>query len=187
MKRADLVRHLQTHGCEFFREGSRHSVFVNRATRKSTAVPRHREVNEWLAKKICRDLEIPESPLLDEGTAVVIQNIGEGWFPLAPASEISSVVIRAIPHPTGGEPYYLLRLASPLEVQEPGHSTPSGLALRSYSHVVARSRWLGVPLGSAAHASAHIWLVPEGAPLPASGSKYESLAPRIWAACRVGS
>jgi len=60
LKRADLVRHLQAHGCEFFREGSRHSVFVNRATRKSTAVPRHRKINEYLAKKICRDLEVPE-------------------------------------------------------------------------------------------------------------------------------
>jgi len=60
LKRADLVRHLQAHGCEFFREGSRHSVFVNRPTRKSTAVPRHREINEWLVRKICRDLEIPE-------------------------------------------------------------------------------------------------------------------------------
>jgi hypothetical protein len=59
VKRADLVRHLEQHGCEFFREGSRHSVFVNRATRKSTAIPRHREINEWLARKICRDLEIP--------------------------------------------------------------------------------------------------------------------------------
>jgi mRNA interferase HicA len=60
LKRADLVRHLQAHGCEIFREGSRHSIFVNRTTRKSTAVPRHREINDWLARKICRDLEIPE-------------------------------------------------------------------------------------------------------------------------------
>jgi len=33
---------------------------VNRPTRKFTAVPRHREINEWLVRKICRDLEIPE-------------------------------------------------------------------------------------------------------------------------------
>jgi mRNA interferase HicA len=59
MKRLDLVRHLEKFGCQLFREGGSHSVFINRQTRKSTAIPRHREVNEFLAKKICRDLEIP--------------------------------------------------------------------------------------------------------------------------------
>ena len=60
MKRVDLIRHLEAHGCEFLREGGNHSVYVNRAKRKSSAVPRHREVNDFLARKICRDLEIPE-------------------------------------------------------------------------------------------------------------------------------
>ena len=31
-----------------------------RATRKAAAVPRHREINDFLARKICRDLEIPQ-------------------------------------------------------------------------------------------------------------------------------
>ena len=60
MKRRDLVRHLRTHGCEFLREGGNHSVYVNRAKGKSSTVPRHRDVNDFLARKICRDLEIPE-------------------------------------------------------------------------------------------------------------------------------
>ena len=59
MKRLDLLRHLEQHGCVLFREGSNHSVYVNRRTRKSSSVPRHREINEFLARKICRDLEIP--------------------------------------------------------------------------------------------------------------------------------
>ena len=59
MKRVDLVRHLEQHGCVLFREGGSHSVYVNRRTRKSSSVPRHREINEFLARKICRDLEIP--------------------------------------------------------------------------------------------------------------------------------
>jgi hypothetical protein len=29
MKRHDLVRHLEAHGCSLLREGRRHSVFVN--------------------------------------------------------------------------------------------------------------------------------------------------------------
>ena len=60
MKRLDLIRHLEQQGCELLREGGRHSVYVNRATRKVTAVPRHREINEFLARKICRDLEISQ-------------------------------------------------------------------------------------------------------------------------------
>lgn len=60
MKREDLLRHLRQHDCVLLREGGRHSVFVNRVTRKATAIPRHREINDFLAKKICRDLEIQE-------------------------------------------------------------------------------------------------------------------------------
>ena len=59
MKRRDLVRHLEAHGCELLREGGHHSVYVNRPKRKTSTVPRHREVDESLARKICRDLEVP--------------------------------------------------------------------------------------------------------------------------------
>ncbi len=61
MKRTDLLRHLEAHGCELLREGGRHSVYVNRAKRKTSTVPRHREINDYLARKICRDLEVPEA------------------------------------------------------------------------------------------------------------------------------
>jgi predicted RNA binding protein YcfA (HicA-like mRNA interferase family) len=59
VKRIDLIRHLERHGCALFREGGGHSVYLNPKTRKSSTVPRHRELNEFLARKICRDLEIP--------------------------------------------------------------------------------------------------------------------------------
>jgi predicted RNA binding protein YcfA (HicA-like mRNA interferase family) len=58
MKLADLVRHLGAHGCTLLREGAKHSVYVNRKTGKASTVPRHREINPFLAKKICKDLEI---------------------------------------------------------------------------------------------------------------------------------
>ena len=60
MKRVDLIRHLQDQGCELLREGSSHSVYVNRKAGKATSVPRHREINEFLARKICRDLDVRE-------------------------------------------------------------------------------------------------------------------------------
>lgn len=59
MKRTDLVRHLESHGCQLLREGANHSVFVNRATRKSSSVPRHREIDDFLVRKICKDLQVP--------------------------------------------------------------------------------------------------------------------------------
>jgi mRNA interferase HicA len=59
LKRRDLVQHLEAHGCELLREGANHSVYINRSVRKVSTVPRHREINELLARKICRDLEVP--------------------------------------------------------------------------------------------------------------------------------
>ncbi len=58
MKRIDLIRH-EANGCELLREGSNHSVYVNRVAHKTSTVPRHREVNDFLARKICRDLDVP--------------------------------------------------------------------------------------------------------------------------------
>jgi predicted RNA binding protein YcfA (HicA-like mRNA interferase family) len=59
VKRADLIRHLEQQGCEIHREGGNHSIYVNRKMRRSSAIPRHREVNDFLARKICDDLQIP--------------------------------------------------------------------------------------------------------------------------------
>lgn len=60
MKRRDLIRHLEVYSCQLLREGGNHSIYINRATQKISAVPRHREINDFLAQKICRDLQIPE-------------------------------------------------------------------------------------------------------------------------------
>jgi predicted RNA binding protein YcfA (HicA-like mRNA interferase family) len=59
MKRQELIRHLESHGCYLLREGGRHSVWVNPANNLTSAVPRHREINDFLVRKICRDLAIP--------------------------------------------------------------------------------------------------------------------------------
>jgi len=60
MKRQDLVRHLEAHGCYLLRDRGKHSVYVNPANNRPSAIPRHREINDFLARKICRDLSIPE-------------------------------------------------------------------------------------------------------------------------------
>jgi len=58
MKRRLLVRHLLEQGCLLIREGARHSVYFNPSTGKTSTVPRHVEINDYLARKICRDLGI---------------------------------------------------------------------------------------------------------------------------------
>lgn len=58
MKRRDLVRHLEDQGCELLREGGNHTVYVNRKAQKTSTVPRHNEINNFLARKICRDLQV---------------------------------------------------------------------------------------------------------------------------------
>lgn len=58
MKRADLIRHLLKYGCIFIREGANHSVFFNPLLHKTSTIPRHNEINNFLGKKICRDLGV---------------------------------------------------------------------------------------------------------------------------------
>jgi mRNA interferase HicA len=60
MKRRDLLAHLAAHGCALLREGARHSWWHNPALNKRSAVPRHVEINNHLARKICRDLGVSE-------------------------------------------------------------------------------------------------------------------------------
>ncbi|NJL71556.1 MAG: type II toxin-antitoxin system HicA family toxin [Candidatus Competibacteraceae bacterium] len=59
MKRHDLIRHLEAHGCNLIREGGSHSWWGNAARNRRSSVPRHREVSDALVLKICKDLDIP--------------------------------------------------------------------------------------------------------------------------------
>lgn len=59
MKRRDLLKHIRAHGCDLHREGAKHSVYVNRKLGKVSSIPRHKDINDFLARKICSDLEIP--------------------------------------------------------------------------------------------------------------------------------
>jgi mRNA interferase HicA len=56
MKRRDLLAHLAKHGCNLVREGGNHSWWENPALGKRSAIPRHTEISDILAKKICKDL-----------------------------------------------------------------------------------------------------------------------------------
>jgi len=60
LKRRDLVRHLEQHGCVLLREGANHTIFVNSTVNKTSSVPRHNEINNDLARKIYKDLQVPQ-------------------------------------------------------------------------------------------------------------------------------
>ena len=47
MKRRDLIRHLQKHGCVLEREGGRHSIWLNPANGLIQAVPRPTEIGTF--------------------------------------------------------------------------------------------------------------------------------------------
>lgn len=60
MKRRALRRHLTAHGCRLLRQGSNHEWWVNPDTNERSSVPRHQEITNLMANKICRDLGVPE-------------------------------------------------------------------------------------------------------------------------------
>jgi hypothetical protein len=60
VKRSTLLLHLRRHGCVLKREGAAHSLWTNPSTGATEAVPRHTEIGNNLAHKICRGLGIPE-------------------------------------------------------------------------------------------------------------------------------
>ena len=56
MKRRQVIKHLKQQGDFLLREGKRHSIFQKGLLK--TEVPRHTEIVDELAKKICKDLNI---------------------------------------------------------------------------------------------------------------------------------
>lgn len=56
MKRIDLIRALEGIGCVLIRHGAKHDWYRNPTTGVSQPVPRHREINEHLARQIIRML-----------------------------------------------------------------------------------------------------------------------------------
>ena len=56
MKRIDLIRKLEDVGCVLIRHGGKHDWYQNRRTGASQPVPRHREINELVAKQILKKL-----------------------------------------------------------------------------------------------------------------------------------
>jgi predicted RNA binding protein YcfA (HicA-like mRNA interferase family) len=55
MKRRELIRKLEENGFALDRHGSNHDVYYNDATKRRATVPRHREIDDNLAKEIFKE------------------------------------------------------------------------------------------------------------------------------------
>ena len=65
MKVRDLIRIVEDEGAVLVRHGHDHDWYRNVITGRMTAIPRHREVNEYTARSIIRMLATPETPNAD--------------------------------------------------------------------------------------------------------------------------
>jgi len=61
MKPRALIRHIEERGCSLLREGAKRSVYINQVARMVTTVPRHNEIDDNLARKICKDWGVEKS------------------------------------------------------------------------------------------------------------------------------
>ena len=59
MKRRDLLARLRDEGCVLVRTVGKHDFYRNVITGVSQPVPRHREINEYTARDIIRELSAP--------------------------------------------------------------------------------------------------------------------------------
>ncbi len=124
---------------------------------------------------------------LAQGTRLKLQNEHEGW--LGASEVISGVVVEEVgcEHRSKpwyqSNPWYLVKLDEPLEFQESGHDTPSGLLLVSYSSLIVSCRWGGVEINRREPVSVFLCLLPEGQdPAQHLGSVTH---PDVWASCVI--
>ena len=87
MKRRDLVHHMVDHGCELVREGGNHSWWGNVVLKQRSAVPRHREIPDFLTKKICRDLPRRQARLVEAWAELHQSELIADWGRLQAGSE----------------------------------------------------------------------------------------------------
>ena len=59
MKRLEMLKHLLSHGCIILREGGNQTALFNPANKRQTVLGRHREIDNVMARTICKQLGIP--------------------------------------------------------------------------------------------------------------------------------
>jgi hypothetical protein len=122
---------------------------------------------------------------LKPGTRIRLSNQGEGWLADVADRELAAVVRDRIEGSAGDNPWYAVQFDKPIETQESGASTPSGLHLVRYTHAVVGARWAGVEIAAEPGVSCFVRLVREGESFPAGQNEVNNLPIRLWAECSV--
>src|SRR6267142_254437 len=102
------------------------------------------------------------------GTRIRLSDQGVGWFADVPDRELTGIVRARIGSGSGDSSCYAVKFDRPLETQESGASTPSGLHLARYTHAVVGSRWAGVEIETQPRVSCFVRLIREGESLPSA-------------------
>jgi hypothetical protein len=116
---------------------------------------------------------------------MTLSDEGEGWF--TGYADVSGTIESVLQSNDDDNSHYVVRLDTPLELQEFGGATPSGFILRRYSHCVVHGRWQGADINVDAPASVHVLLVPLGTEPPKSKAGLAGMTIRAWAGCVVRS
>ena len=116
------------------------------------------------------------------GALLALSDEGEGWFPDYP-STIYGRVVEEIEYVSSRNPFLLVQLEKPLQIQESGHPTTSGLKLAEYSQVLISSRWLNRPIRANDPVSVFLILLPSDQDPISFLNSIKS--PHRWASCEV--
>jgi len=108
-----------------------------------------------------------------------LKDQGEGWFWRSHEVDVSVVESTSVP---GVGQFHRIRFHSPLQRQELGAATPSGLHLVTYDEAWVRSRWQGHEPNADEDVSVFLWLIRRG---DATDQPPGKVSPSTWAMCRV--
>jgi hypothetical protein len=107
-----------------------------------------------------------------------LEDQGEGWF--WSSRKVDVRVVDQVPVPELGL-YFKVAFHAPLERQERGGATQSGLHLVTYDEAWLRCRWQGREIGPDDEVSVFLWLIRRGE----DDGPPVDVAPSAWAMCRV--
>jgi len=115
------------------------------------------------------------------GHHVTLSDQGDGWFD--GCGDVSGTIESVIQSKEDDSSYYVIRLESPLELQESGAATRSGFILRRYSRCVLHCRWPRVDINSDGPVSVDVLLIPPEEDSPKIVADVVGAKIVAWASC----
>jgi len=119
------------------------------------------------------------------GTRIEMADDGEGWFAGLNGSPLTGSVMGVISSQARPGDWHVVLFDQPLEVQEKGGNTPSGLQLVRYAQAVIAVRMAGDVLGREGSTPCYLCLVRDGDEAPTNDEELAHYEVRAWSRCRV--